>query len=177
MAAAVSQPEHHSSLLIGLILAGRPGDYTRALQRQVEVQQGADPDPRIRMDEGQVKPAPRREELAIQAQADLYQGRYRSFPIGAQWEVNDVHAWGWFAHRFRNLLSSENFLSRVDVANDELLLLVYDLDLYETWCVRYLQAAGPCPPPIGDYLRPGREHWGRTWWEHVTELLREGDDG
>lgn len=82
------------------------------------------------------------------------------FPTGRRWEVSRATAWSWFQHRFWGLTHSEDFIERADIGGHELLLLVYDLDYYEAACERYLRDRGPCPKPLDEYLRPGREHWG-----------------
>jgi hypothetical protein len=119
-------------------------------------------------------PAPRRTEtkprpvdLAVAAANWTSAVASSQFPKGVLWEIERVNAWRWFVHKFRGYVQSESVMSVIDITSDELMLLIYDLDHYEDWCIRWLgdirNGAGVLPqkpPPLPNYLRPGREHWG-----------------
>lgn len=109
--------------------------------------------------------AVRRGPIPGQFGGDLYPAAAGSgnFPNGARWEVTPEHAAQWLAHRFAGLRGDSSFLRTLgDLAGHDLALLLWDLDLYEG-----LERRGHNLPPIDQYLRPGREHWGS-----IAGLLR-----
>lgn len=81
-----------------------------------------------------------------------------AFPAGILWEITEDRAREWFRHRFGWL--RDGILRRGPLDRGELALLLLDLDCYEGLVTRYLEGRGPQPPPLHEYLLPGREHWG-----------------
>jgi len=101
------------------------------------------------------------ESAAIALLGERYAHRQSGyFPTGRGWRISADNAWHWFVHRFERLLTSPQVVERLNVAEDELLLLVYDLDLYQALAESWLAGRGPEPADLVTYLTPGREHWG-----------------
>lgn len=94
-----------------------------------------------------------------------------SFPGSDRWELTRSNALRWARTLFPRVRERQLTRSRLNEIDQEILLLIRDLELYGFLCRDFVQAvrdpAGPLPaglrrpPPIEEFLRPGREHWGR----------------
>lgn len=104
-----------------------------------------------------------------------------AFPTGPGWELTAEHAWEWFEQGFQELRGASMFLRSLGpLDRGEVALLLLDLACYESLCERYLQGAGPQPPPLEQYLagwktdpETGQPERCRQHWGYLGRLLRE----
>ena len=80
------------------------------------------------------------------------------------WEITPEHAEEWSFWRACGWGGSAALTA---MAGDEYGLLLSDLDCYAGLVRRAQEGRGPKPPPLEEYLRPGREDWG-----HLGQLAR-----
>lgn len=92
-----------------------------------------------------------------------------SFPLSAEWEITPRRARGWYLHQFQGFRGESDLMRRLgDLSHSELALLLWDLSCYEGLVQRWERGLGHRPPPLDEYLRADREHWGA-----MAEMLRE----
>lgn len=112
------------------------------------------------------------EPLAPERPSDDEEPGPPPFPEGAPWEVTPEHAARWRLHNFEHRRGDTNhFRSLGDLSDSEFALLLWDLSCWKGMVRRASIGLGATPPPLEEYLRPGREHWGaigvlvREWYD------------
>lgn len=104
--------------------------------------QGAAPDPRIRLEEcpQPVQVANPDELLGKAVDAAMWTTTHRSFPGGAEWEVNALNAQAWAGHRFEGHFSERVLRMIANPEGHPLFELRLDLLQYEVLFARFLGA-------------------------------------